>query len=81
MFLKVDLFGIHRQSAQADYIRVPLSGAMQVSDLFLYIKHSHPELTVSKNTHLITINDQVSRLDMPLKADDTIALIPLIGGG
>lgn len=81
MFLKVNLFGRQRQSARAEYIRVPLSGAMQVSDLFLYIKNCHPELTVSEKTHLITINDHVSPLDVLLNADDSIALIPLVGGG
>jgi len=82
MVVSVSFFGIQREQAQTDRIKVPLSDNMQrVDDLFGYIRKNCPELSINRGTVLVTINNHISSLEQDLQADDEVSFIPHIGGG
>ncbi len=80
MYVSVNLLGQLRVKAQTDKVQIPLHGHTQVADIFQYMKENY-SLPLSENTIMITVNDEVSRMSQNLKADDSIAFLPLLGGG
>ena len=82
MNISVSFFGSQRETVKSDRILVPLSNKMRVvADLFNYIKDSYPELNLSKDSVLVTVNSNASSLDYRLNEDDEVAFMPHIGGG
>ncbi|MFC1533928.1 MoaD/ThiS family protein [Thermodesulfobacteriota bacterium] len=82
MIVSVSLFGLQRTLAKTDRIQVPLSDKLRiVADLFGYIKERHPELSLSKEMVLVTVNNHTSSLDQRLCPNDDVSFIPHIGGG
>ena len=67
---------------KTDQIKIPLSNRIRVvADLFGYINDKYPELSLSEETMLVTVNDHVLPLDHELKKNDKVSFMPHIGGG
>lgn len=81
MVVSVTFFGLQRKLAQTGSINLPLLKEMRVTDVFNYIREKYPELSLSKENVLVTVNNQVSLHDRILESEDRICFIPHIGGG
>ena len=82
MNISVSFFGVQRDMIKTNQVQIPLSERIRVvEDLFKYIKEEYPELPLSKESVLVTVNDHVSPLDRELKSDDEVFFMPHIGGG
>jgi molybdopterin converting factor small subunit len=81
MVVSVNFFGLQRKLTRTDTIQVPLSNKTRVGDILDYVKENYPDLPLSEDTVLITVNNHVSSLDRDLHANDQISFIPHIGGG
>jgi len=81
MFVSVQFHGVLRAITKTDEIQVPLIQDGCVSDVFSYVKDCYPELPVSKDGFIVTVNNTVSAMHHRLNASDNIAFLPHIGGG
>ncbi len=81
MVISVNFSGLQRKLTRKDQIKIPLSKETRVSDLLGYMRACYPELPLNENVLMITVNNQVSKLDRILESDDNISFIPHIGGG
>ena len=81
MVVSVNFFGLQRKLTRTDTIQVPLSNKTRVADIFNFVRENYPDLPLSEDTVLITVNNHVSSLDRGLRANDQISFIPHIGGG
>jgi molybdopterin converting factor small subunit len=77
----VELFGVHRQIAGIDKIELPVGERVLVGDALDYIREKYPSISLVEHSILVTVNHQVASLDRPLKPNDTICILPHIGGG
>ncbi len=81
MNVSVTFCGLHRLLTKTDQIRVPIPKQSKVDDILSYLKRCYPDLPLSKDTVLVTVNNRISSADYVLAAGDQIALMPHIGGG
>jgi molybdopterin converting factor small subunit len=81
MSVSIELFGMHRDIAQIEKVAMPITEKTKVRDALDYIRNKYPKLTLDKDSILTTVNHELAPPDRLLKADDTICIIPHIGGG
>lgn len=81
MVVSVHFLGLQRKLAGAHKIKVPLLEETKVNDLLGYLKEQYPDLSLSRDEFIVSVNDRMSRPDQVLKANDVIAILPHIGGG
>ena len=81
MKVSVTFCGLHRLMTKTDRIRVPIVRQSRVDDILSYLRQCYPDLPLSEDMILVTVNNRVSRADQVLEAGDRIALLPHIGGG
>ena len=82
MFVSINFLGLHRRLINSNNIKVRISGQIQhISDLFRYLNDKYPELSLSRNSVMVTVNNAESSFDYKLKANDEVLFMPHIGGG
>lgn len=81
MNVSVNFFGIQRKIVQQDSVRLELGKEARVSDLLQHIRNCYPGLTLNEDSITVTINNRVSSLDQDLNINDSISIIPHLGGG
>ena len=81
MVVSVNFYGLQRKLTRKDNIQIPFSDKTQVGDVLRYIKEGYPDLSLSEDTVLATVNNHVTSLDRGLQDNDRISFIPHIGGG
>ena len=81
MKVSVQFHGVHRAIARVNEIRLSLSSNARVSDLFKHIQCTYPDLQLSQDDIMVSINDQVSTMNPSLNPEDKISFLPHIGGG
>ena len=81
MVVSVQFHGVHRAITRINETEVFLSSAARVSDLVKHVKCAYPDLHISQDDFVVSINDQISTVDHPLHSDDKVAFLPHIGGG
>jgi molybdopterin converting factor small subunit len=81
MSVSIELFGMHRDIAKIEKVDMPITEKTKVRDALDYIRKKYPRLTLDKDSILATVNHELAPLDRLLKANDTICIIPHIGGG
>lgn len=82
MFVFISFLGHHRSLIKSDNIRVKISEQIQhISDLFRYLNESYPELSLNRNSVMVTVNNVESSFDYLLKENDEVLFMPHIGGG
>lgn len=73
--------GLQRKLAGTHKINIPLSEESRVNDLLHYLEKQYPELSLSGDDFIVSVNNRQSEPDQLLKANDNIAIVPHIGGG
>ena len=82
MFVFISFLGHHRCLIKSDNIRVRISEQIQhISDLFRYLNERYPELSLNRNSVMVTVNNVESSFDYLLKENDEVLFMPHIGGG
>ena len=81
MFVSVQFHGVHRAITRNNEVAFSVSAGARVSDLVVHIQRTYPNLHLSQDDFVVSINDQISSVDHPLHSDDTVAFLPHIGGG
>ena len=81
MVVSIELFGMQREIAKIDRIRMPISGQTAVRDALEYVRTNYPLLTLNNESVFITVNHEIATMDRLLKPNDAICILPHIGGG
>ena len=81
MKVSVQFHGVHRAITRVNEIRFALASNARVSDLFRHIQRTYPDLQLSQDDIMVSINDQVSTMNHSLNPEDKISFLPHIGGG
>ena len=81
MVVTIELFGMHRDIVKIEKVDMPITEKTKVQDALDYIREMYPQLTLDKDSILATVNHAMALPDRLLKANDTICIIPHIGGG
>ncbi len=88
MKIKVELFGVCRELSDEDYLNLELNGNSKIKDLrnemIKIVKHKFPEnsnyLEMVKKS-AFSSKDEIVEDAYKLQKNDTISIIPPIGGG
>jgi molybdopterin converting factor small subunit len=81
MVVTIELFGIFRDIAKIDKIKMPITGKTLVRDVLEYLGSKYPALSLDKASFLISVNSELVSPDRLLQPDDVICFLPHIGGG
>jgi len=81
MVVSIEFIGNHRVVTKTDSIQIPITEKTTANDVLVYLGKKYPGLSLAKESILITVNRAVVPRDRLLKANDTICLIPYVGGG
>lgn len=82
MFVSISFLGLQRRLINSNNIKVRISEQIQhISDLFRYLNDKYPELSLNRNSVLVTVNNVESSFDYRLKENDEVLFMPHIGGG
>jgi len=81
MVVSVQFHGGQRALTRTHEIQVPLQEDGRVSDVFVYVKNRYPDLKLSQEAVLVSVNDKVSTMNHVLNSADRITFLPHIGGG
>jgi molybdopterin converting factor small subunit len=81
MSVLVELFGMQRDIARTEKIKIPVSEVKLVRDVMVYVRKKYPELRLDEHSVLPTVNHELASLDKSLKANDIVCFLPPIGGG
>jgi molybdopterin converting factor small subunit len=81
MTVSIELMGLHRDIAKIEKIIMPITGNTPLRNALAYIRQLYPQLVLEENMVLITVNHEVASLDRLLVSNDTVCILPHIGGG
>ena len=81
MVVTIELNGIQRNITKTDRLDMPISENTTVRDAIQFIRDKYPALTLDANSILVAINNELVSLDRLLESEDTINILPHIGGG
>ena len=82
MFVSISFLGLHRRLINSTNLKVKISEQIQhISDLFRYLNDRYPELSLNRNSVMVTVNNVESSFEYKLKENDEVLFIPHIGGG
>jgi len=79
--VSIEFFGMQRTVTNRDSIAMPVKENTRVNDALEYVRNQYPDLHLEEGMVLITVNHRIASPDRILKADDTVAFLPFIGGG
>jgi molybdopterin converting factor small subunit len=79
--VSVQLHGKQRQAAGTDLVTLSLNGETTVSDIIERIIRLHPDVEICRNNTLFVLNDSSASADTVIGNNDTLAFVPLFGGG
>lgn len=81
LYITIELFGMHGIIANTDRIQMPFSGKKTVIDAINYVIKQYPEITIDKESIFVAVNHEIVPTTKLLQANDTVSLLPHIGGG
>ena len=81
MVVSVQFCGVQRALTHADKIQVTILKNGRVSDVLVYVRDCYPDLPLSEEDVLVTVNNNVSTMNDMLNPNDRITFLPHIGGG
>ncbi len=79
--VKIRFFGMHRIVTGTDYIEMPIAEKTSVNDAIVFVRKRYPDLVLDDGTLIITVNHEKATRDTVLRNNDTVELLPFIGGG
>jgi molybdopterin converting factor small subunit len=77
----IELLGIQRTIAGIDSISMPLGEKDLAKDVLCFLREKFPEMDLDEKKLHIVVNHEVVSPERVLKANETVCLIPHIGGG
>jgi molybdopterin converting factor small subunit len=77
----IELFGNQRAVAGTDSIKMPIGKKTAAKDVFLFLSANFPEMQLDDEKMHLIVNNEVVQPEKLLMANDTVGLIPHIGGG
>jgi molybdopterin converting factor small subunit len=81
MVVSIELFGIQRDIAKIEKVIMPITEKTPLRNALEYISKLYPDLVLDENMILMTVNHELAALDRVLKSNDTVFILPHIGGG
>jgi|GEM_PF-616215 len=81
MYISVELHGQFRQNLKTSSMEFPFEKNMQVQDVVSHMKSQHPHFTFDEKTHLVVVNGHSAQMTKELAVRDSVAFLPLFGGG
>ena len=72
---------MHGVIAHTDRIQMPITDKTTVADAIEYITKKYPGITIDKESIIIAVNHEIVPSMKVLQANDTVSLLPPIGGG
>jgi len=81
MVVSVQFYGTQRSLTKTREIQIPLTENGRVGDVFVYLMDYYPELLLSENDVVVTVNNKTSNMDQTLNPNDNIIFLPHVGGG
>ena len=81
MKVSIEFLGMQRVVTRTHSIDIPITEKTRVDDALEYIRHCYPTLSLDDEMIIITVNHEVASVDRILKANDTVLILPIIGGG
>jgi molybdopterin converting factor small subunit len=81
IMVTIELLGTQRAVAGIDSIHMPLGERTRAKDVFRFLRTNYPEMDLDDNKLQLAVNHEIVSLERVLKANDTVFLIPHIGGG
>ena len=81
MVVLIELFGILRDIAKIEKVNMPITDETVVRDALEYVRKLYPDLLLDESLILTTVNHELVPLDRLLKSNDTVCILPPIGGG
>jgi hypothetical protein len=81
MTVSIELMGLHRDIAKIEKIIMPITGKTPLRNALAYIRQLYPQLVLEENMVLITVNHEAAFLARLLVSNDSVCILPHIGGG
>jgi hypothetical protein len=77
----IELLGTQRAVAGIDCIDMPIGEGTTAKEVFYFLKTNFPEMDLDEQKLLLAISHEVVSPERVLKANETVFLVPHIGGG
>ena len=77
----VEFLGTQRNITGTPEMDIPITEYPLVRDALDYIVSLYPDLNLSGESTIITVNGEVTSPDRELRDGDTVMFLPAIGGG
>ena len=81
MRIRVNFMGLQRAITGTDQVHLTLAEGARLSEAICQIAQSYPDLSLSDDSVLVAVNNEVAKKDGVLAAEDTVSFLPFIGGG
>jgi molybdopterin converting factor small subunit len=81
MVVSVQFIGALRTLTKTREIQIPLTKDGRVCDVLMYLMDCYPDLPLSEQGMLVTVNNKASNINHILNPDDSIIFLPHVGGG
>jgi molybdopterin converting factor small subunit len=81
LMVTIELLGTQRAVAGIDSIRMPIGESTIARDVFRFLRTNYPAMDLDDNKLQLAVNHEIVSLERVLKVNDTVFLIPHIGGG
>ncbi len=72
---------MHRILTGTDFIEMPVMDKTSVKDAVDFVRKRYPDFVLDEGTVIITVNHEKATRNTVLKNNDTVELLPFIGGG
>ena len=72
---------MHGVIADTDRIQMPITHNTTVDDAIDYVIKKYPGITIDKESIFVAVNHEIVPTTKLLQANDTVSLLPHIGGG
>jgi molybdopterin converting factor small subunit len=80
-YITIEFFGMHGVIADTDRVQMPIGDKTTVNDAIDYVTQKYPDIIIHKQSILVAVNHEIAPLIKVLRANDTVSLLPPIGGG
>ncbi len=81
MVIAIDFSGSQRAVTKTHRIHMPITDKTKVTDVLEYVRQRYPDLALRRQMIIAIVNHEAASLDKVLRANDTVAFLPPIGGG
>jgi len=81
MAVSIEFFGLHRDIAKISKITMPITENTLLRHAIDHVKKLYPEMILDENMVLLTVNQELASPDRLLVSNDTVCILPHIGGG